>query len=622
MSASTTAANSTLTVVDPAREREHRMRPLSMKLIGRLIGFMRPHAARRNVLIVLVLLRSTQMPLLAFLAAKLLDPKDGPIFRASAQARLGLTPDYTPIWIAAGAYLMLAFVTQVTMHFRERLTMELGESVVHDLRNQMFGHLQQMTMSFYDHTKLGRILSRATGDIQAVRIGVQDMLFVTMVNIGMLLISAALMAYTDLKLFGLLLAMAPILWAIRLYFDKSLSSAHRDARESFSRVTANLAESVNGIRVTQGFVRQDRNASMFGDLVTDHANHHMAVARLRGVFSPLLDMTNQIFTAGLFVLGGFLLFAGSIELDVLIVFLFMSGVFFGAVTAIGNMYPESMAVMAGAERLFELLDTPAHWADPPNAVQLEPIEGRVEFRNVNFAYVPGRPVLHDIDFTVEPGQTIALVGHTGCGKSTIINLITKFYIVDEPEQANGRVLIDGVNVRQISGQCLHRQMGIVLQQNFLFTGTVLENMLIGRPNAARQQVIDATEKLGCRDLIEALPNGFDTSVGERGGNLSLGQRQLVCFARAMLADPRILILDEATSSVDTMTEARIQHALEVLLKGRTSFVVAHRLSTIRHADQVLVLDDGRIVETGRHLDLLEKDGVYLKLYRQFAQAGA
>jgi ATP-binding cassette subfamily B protein len=273
-----------------------------------------------------------------------------------------------------------------------------------------------------------------------------------------------------------------------------------------------------------------------------------------------------------------------------------------------------MTAMAGAERLFALLDTPPEWSDPPDAIALTDIAGRVEFEDVSFAYDPGRFVLHDIRFVVEPGQTVALVGHTGSGKTSIINLVSKFYL-----PTTGRVLIDGHDMTRLSGDSLHHRMGIVLQQNFLFYGTVAENIRVGKPAASDDEIRDVLRRLDCEDLLAALPHGIDTQVGERGVTLSAGQRQLICFARALLADPRILILDEATSSIDSRTEARLQAALATLLRGRTSFVVAHRLSTIRNADLVLVLDHGRIVERGRHAELLRVGGVYAGLYRRFVQ---
>jgi ATP-binding cassette subfamily B protein len=300
----------------------------------------------------------------------------------------------------------------------------------------------------------------------------------------------------------------------------------------------------------------------------------------------------------------------------LILFFFLSNQFFHPIQVLGNMYNSALTAMAGAERVFHLLDTPPAWQDPPDAQPLPTIEGRVEFQGVSFSYDPGKPVLHDVSFTATPGQLVALVGHTGSGKSTIANLIAKFYQPD-----SGQILIDGHDLAHTVSASLHRQLGIVWQQNFLFTGTVLDNIRIGRPEATDDECRQACRDLGCLDLLEALPQGLSTLVGERGIGLSLGQRQLVCFARAMAAHPRIVILDEATSSVDTLTEHRVQQALERLLAGRTSFVVAHRLSTIRHADLVLVLADGRIVERGTHTSLLAAGGVYAGLYRQFTRTG-
>ena len=298
----------------------------------------------------------------------------------------------------------------------------------------------------------------------------------------------------------------------------------------------------------------------------------------------------------------------------LIRFFFLANVFFSPIQILGNQYNQALTAMAGAERVFALLDRQPEWTDVDNAGPLPPVVGAVELKNVTFGYDPERPVLHDICLRAEPGETIALVGRTGSGKSSIINLIARFYL---PQQ--GQVLIDGHDTRLISGDSLHHQMGLVLQQNFLFSGTVKENIRVGRPDAIDDEVVLACVPLDCLDLLATLPAGLETQVGERGAQLSLGQRQLVCFCRALLANPRILILDEATSSVDTLTEVRIQTALAKLLAGRTSFVVAHRLSTIRKADQVLVLEDGRVIERGNHLELIARGGAYAGMVRQFAQ---
>jgi ATP-binding cassette subfamily B protein len=600
---STYKLDRTLTRLDRHEEHEADTRPLDMGLIVRLFGYTHHYAKTRNWLFLMVILRSIQMPALTWLVAAVIR---GPIANGDTHG----------VVVGTIAFLALAASTQVVMHFRQRLALELGEAVVFDLRNEIFARLQALPMSFFNRTKLGRIISRMSSDVEDVRVGIQEVLFVTLVLLGQMSVAAAFMLWYDPTLFLMVLGLVPILWMINYYFRRRMSTALRLLRESFSRVTATLAESVNGIRVTQSFVRQNVNAQMFGELVSDHAQYNSTVNRTQGFFLPLLDLNNQFFVAALLLVGGWQVLRPGATTDVgnLVGFLFMSTVFLAPITMLGHQYNQALTAMAGAERVFTLLDTPADWTEPESAMALEPIRGKVEFRGLSFGYDPARLVLRDINFTASPGETIALVGHTGSGKTSIINLIAKFYL-----PTAGELLIDGFDIRQIRGESLHRQVGIVLQNNFLFSGMVMDNIRVGRPKATDAEVIEAAERLDCREMIESLPDGFHTQVGERGGSLSLGQRQAICFARAMLADPRILILDEATSSVDTITEARIQQALAVLLAGRTSFVIAHRLSTVRHADQVIVLDHGRIVERGTHASLLAAGGEYAHLYRRFVE---
>jgi ATP-binding cassette subfamily B protein len=491
----------------------------------------------------------------------------------------------------------------------------VGESLIHDLRNHIFEHLQRMDMGFFHRTRIGRIISRMTSDSEYVRAGLQDAVFISAVNAGQMLVAAAILVWTSWRLALVVLCFTPIYYLYYYHFRRKLSEAHRAGAESMSRVTANLAESVVGVRVTQGYARQDLNAHLFGELVEDHAQNNLAIARAAGTFSPMLEWLNQIVIATIVIFGGILVLHFNEPVDILITFYLMASLMLDPVASLGQQYNTAVQAMAGAERVFRMVDQQPSFTDPPDAIRLPPISGRVEFRKLTFGYDPAKPVLHEINFVAEPGMTVALVGHTGSGKSSIINLISKFY-----QPTSGEVLIDGIDIRRVDSESLHRQMGIVLQNNFLFTGTVIENIRVGKPGASDAEVLEAVKAIDALDLLEALPEGLSSQVGERGGNISLGQRQLVCFARAMLADPRIIILDEATSAVDTMTEVRIQRALSILLKGRTSFVVAHRLSTIRHADIVLVLDRGRIVERGTHTQLLTTGGVYANLYRQFIRA--
>lgn len=596
---------------------------LDWRILRRILTHTRPYAAKRNTIFALTVARAIQKPAMAWAIAAVIN---GPITGG----------DYSgAVWGAAG-FFALALVTELTFHFRQRLQLELGEAVVHDLRNDVFRQLQRMPLSYFNKTKLGRILGRVITDIESVRRGVQNVFFFSLMLFGQMAGAAGLMLYYNWALFCVLLAVGPLVWLTNRHFHPRLSRHSRAAAESQGRLTGSVAETVKGMRVIQGYARQRESDDRYGRLIDRHSYNNVGLANESSLYLPLLDLHSQVFLAALLVVGGYGALHGfaGMEIGSLIAFFFLPSLFFQSLQHLGNLYTQAITSMAGAERVFQLLDLKPDWTDAPGAVDLpdprtarSPVRApsgsvavgragaRVEFRDISFEYDPGRRVLNDLSFTAAPGETVALVGHTGSGKTTIVNLIAKFYL-----PTSGEILIDGQEIRTLRGESLRGQMGIVLQTNFLFTGTVMENIRLGRPEATDAEVRAAATSLDCLDLLESLPQGFATEVGERGTSLSLGQRQLICFTRALLANPRILILDEATSSVDTITESRLQHALDRLLATRTSFVVAHRLSTIRRADQILVLDQGCIVERGPHLQLLAQRGAYHALYRQFALA--
>ena len=628
-------------------EDEEVQKPLEWSLIQRMFTYASPVKSKLTALTVMTLIRSAQLPAFAWITSLIIN---GPISRG----------DLAALAFGVGGYALLALWTDGMFHFRQRYALEIGETVVNGLRSELFTKTQRQPMSFFHRVKLGRIIGRFTSDAESLRVGIQDVLFVSAVQAGQMLFAAVVMAWSDWVLFLVVLGLAPVLWVINRHFRVKLSHYSRAASDSFSRVTATLAESVNGIRVTQGFVRQETNAGLFRHLLADHSRYSIALARTSAILTPLLELNSQFFVAILLMFGGWRVYHGYMDIGALITFLLLANQFFAPIAIIGNQYNQALVAMAGAERVFRLVDAKPDWEDSADAQELAdprvgggvsslefgvwssrhpdapyadpptpnpklqtpdsalgapaPAGMRVEFRNVSFGYDPARLVLHDVSFTALPGQTIALVGHTGSGKSSIINLAAKFYL-----PTAGELLIDDREIRSITSQSLHQQMGMVQQQNFLFSGTVLENIRVARPAATEDDVRHAAAQLDCLDILDALPRGLHTDVGERGAALSVGQRQLICFTRALLADPRLVILDEATSSIDAMTEARLQRALLALLRGRTSFVVAHRLSTIRHADCVLVLDQGRVIERGTHAELLLLGGHYAALYRQFVQ---
>jgi ABC-type multidrug transport system fused ATPase/permease subunit len=580
-------------------------------LFRRLFAYTRPYAAKRRIVFVTSAIRAFQRPLLFWALAAVIN---GPIARR----------DYRGALLWALGYLALAASTGIVLHLRSRNQNELGEMLVHDLRGAIFANLQRQPAAYYHRTKVGRILSRVVSDLESVRRGVQLVVFIAQ-EFLQLAICGGLMLYYNWLLFVVILGIGPfLLWSSR-HFHPRLHHLSRVAAESSSRLTGSLAESVRGMRVIQGFTRQGRGAEVFGGHVSGLASDNVRLASESALYAPLLGLTGQVFLALMLVVGGYGALHGVAALDIksLVTFFFLPTSFFMSLQAAASYYPQILVSQVGAERVFQLIDLQPDWEDDQSAVGLpdprrdgHAIGARVEFRNVYFGYDPKRPVLHDVALVAEPGLTVALVGHTGTGKSTIVNLVAKFYLPDA-----GDILVDGHSIRSIRSESLRRQMGLVSQSNYLFSGSVMENVRLGRPEASDDEVVEAIRHLGCLDLIVNLPGGLATEVGEGGASLSLGQRQIICFARALLANPRILILDEATSSVDPVTERRIQRALANLLVGRTSFVVAHRLSTIVRADEIIVLDEGRIVERGAHQPLLAQRGAYWRLYRQFAFAG-
>ena len=509
-------------------------------------------------------------------------------------------------------YFGVSLIQVVTNIARVRLMSRVGQHVLYDVRMQMFNHLQKLSLGFYNRYSVGRVITRVINDVGTLREFVTWATLAIVRDLLAIIGTLVAMLSLNLRLSLLTFTVLPLMIIATILFRRAARRNYRKVRAAVSWTNSVLAENVNGVRVVQAFSRQGHNYRNFRDYVNRYfLERSLDAAKVASVFTPIVDVLGAIATAVVVYLGGTAVLGESITAGVLIAFVLYIDRLFDPIRDLSRRFDTLQSTMAGGERILELLHTPVEVQDAPDAREMEPIRGHVRFENVSFHYSDDPTlVLDGIDLEVEAGQTVALVGETGAGKTTIVKLLTRFH-----DPTDGRVLVDGVDLRTVTQGSLRKQMGMVLQDPFLFNGSVKENILFGRLGASDEDVVAAAKAVGAHDFIMRLKNGYDTSVEEGGATLSVGQRQLISFARALLADPRILILDEATSSVDTQTEQIIQKALATLLKRRTSFVIAHRLSTIINADKIVVIHDGKIVELGTHAELLANQGMYYELYR-------
>ena len=507
--------------------------------------------------------------------------------------------------------LLAAFYSAFSLRYKIKYTNQIGQQIIHDMRYDIFEHLQQLPFSYYDDRPHGKIQVRVVNYVNSISDLLSNGILNTITDLCNLVFIIVFMLILNVRLTLVCLCGLPILAIVIVVIKKKQRTAWQIQSNKQSNLNAYIAESINGIRVTQSFVREDVNSGIFNNLSGSYRKSWMRAVMFNFTMGPSIDIISIITTAAIYVLGVSWMINGEtgITVGVLVAFTAYIGRFWAPINTLAGFYNSLLTAISYLERIFETIDEPVVVKDREDAVEMPPIHGDVAFDHVTFSYEPGVPILKDVSFHANQGQSFAVVGPTGAGKTTLVNLLSRFYNVD-----SGRILIDGVDIAGVTIRSLRKQMGVMMQDSFIFSGTIMDNIRYGNFSAMDEEVIRAAKTVCAHDFIMEMENGYQTQVNERGSRLSAGQRQLISFARALLADPKILILDEATSSIDTETEIILQKGLNELLKGRTSFIIAHRLSTIKNASCIMYVDKGTILEKGTHDELMAQKGEYYKLY--------